>query len=266
VVRPRWSRPGYYDLDGAYLRITAPGVTLRGQGGDREAVVLDGNYLTTEIVQVVASNVTVADLTLREAYDHPIHVMPSESAATNGTLVYNVHVIDPGQQAIKVNPLVPGGPYADGGTVACSHIELTDVGRGHIRDDCYTGGIDAHASRGWTVRDNLIEGFWCASGLSEHAVHFWTASRDTTVERNVLRDNARGIGFGLLDSGTVARVWADAPCPAAGGTYVDHFGGIARNNAVSAHTGGLFASEYGSPGLGPGLLDGPVACRQSVSA
>ena len=69
--------PGHYDLDGVYLRITAPGVTLRGQGGDREAVVLDGNDLTTEIVQVVASNVTVADLTLREAWDHPIHVMPS---------------------------------------------------------------------------------------------------------------------------------------------------------------------------------------------
>jgi hypothetical protein len=76
--------PGHYDLDGAYLRIAAPGVTLRGQGGDREAVVLDGNDLTTEIVQVVASNVTVADLTLREAYDHPIHVMPSATAATDG--------------------------------------------------------------------------------------------------------------------------------------------------------------------------------------
>jgi hypothetical protein len=237
--------PGHYDLDGAYLRIAAAGVTLRGQGGDREAVVLDGNYVTTEIVQVVASNVTVADLTLREAYDHPIHVMPSASAATNGTLVYNLHVVDPGQQAIKVNPLVPGGPYADGGTVACSHIEMTDAGRQRVRDGCYTGGVDAHAARGWTVRDNVIEGFWCASGLSEHAVHFWKESRDTTVERNVLRDNARGIGFGLLASATAARAWADVPCPAAGGTYVDHFGGIARNNAVSAHAAGLFASEYG---------------------
>ena len=237
--------PGHYDLDGVYLRITAPGVTLRGQGGDREAVVLDGNYLTTEIVQVVASNVTVADLTLREAYDHPIHVMPSESAATNGTIVHNVHVVDPGQQAIKVNPLVPGGPYADGGTVACSHIEMTDAGRARVRDDCYTGGVDAHAARGWTVRDNVIEGFWCASGLAEHAVHFWKESRDTTVERNVLRDNARGIGLGMLDYGTVARAWADVPCPAAGGGYVDHFGGVARNNVVSAHASGLFASEYG---------------------
>ena len=237
--------PGHYDLDGAYLRIAAPGVTLRGQGGDRDAVVLDGNYATTEIVQVVASNVTVADLTLREAYDHPIHVMPSGAAATDGTLVYNVHVIDPGQQAIKVNPLVPGGPYADGGTVACSHLELTDAGRPQVRDSCYTGGIDVHAGRGWTVRDNRIEGFWCPSGLSEHAVHFWKESRDTVVERNVLRDDARGIGFGLLDSGSVARAWADAPCPASGGAYVDHFGGVARNNVVSAHALGLFASEYG---------------------
>lgn len=237
--------PGHYELDGASLQITAPGVTLRGQGGDREAVVLDGNYLTTEIVQVLASNVTVADLTLREAYDHPIHVMPSGSAATNGTLVYNVHVVDPGQQAIKVNPLVPGGPYADAGTVACSHIEMTAAGRAQVRDDCYTGGVDAHAARGWTVRDNVIEGFWCASGLAEHAVHFWRESRDTTVERNVFRDNARGIGFGMLDSGTVARAWADVPCPAAGGGYVDHFGGVARNNAVSALASGLLASEYG---------------------
>ncbi len=237
--------PGHYDLDGVYLRIAVPGVTLRGQGGDREAVVLDGNYLTSEIIQVVASQVTIADLTLREAYDHPIHVMPAATAATDGTLVYNVHVIDPGQQAIKVNPLVPGGPYADGGTVACSRIEMTDAGRSRVRDDCYTGGVDAHAARGWTVRDNVIEGFWCAGGLAEHAVHFWKESRDTTVERNVLRDNARGIGFGMLASGTAARAWADVPCPAAGGGYVDHFGGVARNNVVSAHASGLFASEYG---------------------
>ncbi len=66
---------GSYALDGAYLRFDTPGVTLRSASGNREAVVLDGNYLTTEIVQVVASDVTVADLTLREAYDHPLHVM-----------------------------------------------------------------------------------------------------------------------------------------------------------------------------------------------
>ena len=236
---------GTYALDGVYLRLDVPNVTLRGQSGNRDAVVLDGNYLTTEIVQVAASDVTVADLTLREAYDHPIHVMPTATSATDRTLVYNVRIVDPGQQAIKVNPLSDTGPYADAGTIACSRIELTDAGRPHVRDSCYTGGVDAHAALGWTVRDNVVEGFWCETGLSEHAIHFWRNARDTRVERNFLRNNARAIGFGLAESGTPRRTYADAPCPSAGGAYVDHYGGTAVNNFVSADDPDLFASEYG---------------------
>ena len=236
---------GTYALDGSFLRLDVPNVTLRGQSGLRDAVVLDGNYLTTEIVQVAASGVTIADLTLREAWDHPIHVMPTETSATLATLIYNVRVVDPGQQAIKINPLSDTGPYVDGGTIACSRLELTDAGRPHVRDNCYTGGVDAHAAVGWTVRDNVIEGFWCDAGLSEHAIHFWRNARDTRVERNVLRNNARAIGFGLLESGTPRRTYADAPCPSAGGAYVDHYGGTAENNFVSADDPDLFASEYG---------------------
>jgi len=71
---------GVYNLNGVYLRIDTPNVTLRSASGNREAVILDGNYITTEIIQIVASNVTIADLTLREAYDHPIHVMSTSSA------------------------------------------------------------------------------------------------------------------------------------------------------------------------------------------
>src|SRR3972149_5118146 len=96
---------GTYPLDGAYLRIDVPGVVLRSASGNREAVVLDGNYLTTEIIQIVASGVTIADLTLREAYNHPVHSMSSESLDTNDTFLYNLHIIDPGEQAVKVNPV-----------------------------------------------------------------------------------------------------------------------------------------------------------------
>lgn len=234
---------GYYNLDGVYLRIDKPGVTLRSESGNREAVILDGNYLTTEIIQIVASQVTVADLTLREAYYHPIHVMSSEAGDTRNTLLYNLHIIDPGEQAIKINPAFEG-VYTDDGIVACSHIELTSAGRSQIRNNCYTGGVDAHQSRNWVVRDNRIEGFWCAEGLSEHAVHFWRGSRDTLVERNVLRNNARGVGLGLVTSGS-GRTYSDYPCPAAGGAYVDHYGGVVRNNFISAHESGLFNSEYG---------------------
>jgi hypothetical protein len=234
---------GEYDLNGAYLWIDTPNVTLRSASGNREAVVLNGNYATTEIVSVAASNITIADLTLREAYNHPIHVMSSDHGDTLDTLIYNVHVIDPGQQAIKINPAA-AGYYTDDGVIACSHIELTDAGRAQVRDNCYTGGVDAHQSWGWTIRDNLIEGFWCDSGLSEHGIHLWVKSRGTLVERNLLRDNARGIGFGLVADGD-GRVYSDDPCPAAGGAYVDHYEGIIRNNAIFASRGELFASESG---------------------
>ena len=235
---------GTYNLDGVYLWVDTPGVTLRSASGDRDAVILDGNYLTGELIAVAASGVTIADLTLREAVWHPIHVMSTSGADTLDTLIYNVHIVDPGQQAIKINP-VDTAHFPDHGTIACSHIELTDAGRievWNINGSCYTGGVDAHRARDWTIRDNLIEGFWCTDGLSEHAVHLWRGCRDTVVERNVVRENARGIGFGLVSSGD-ARTYSDDPCP--GAAYVGHYGGIIRNNVVFAASAGLFDSVAG---------------------
>lgn len=197
--------------DGDYLRIDVPNVTIRAKSGNREAVIIDGNYNATELIQIVASNVTIADLTLREAYYHPIHVMTGGGSDTENTLIYNVHIVDPGEQAIKINPGAEGDLLTNG-EVACSRIELTGTGRPHIRNSCYTGGIDGHHSFGWHIRDNFIRGFWCGTGLSEHGIHIWGDSGNTLVERNTLVDNARGIGFGLGSSG--------------------HTGGIIRNNMV----------------------------------
>jgi hypothetical protein len=238
---------GTYVLDGVYLRFTTPHVTLRGASGNRESVVLDGDYVTGEIIQIVASHVTIADLTLREAYYHPIHVTSSDSADTTDPLIYNVHIVDPGEQAIKINPYTGENAryFPDRGVIACSYIELTPAGRSYIRNNCYTGGVDAHQARDWVIRDNTITGFWCPSGLSEHGIHLWRASRDTLVTRNELRNNARGIGFGLASDGDGIRTYPDAPCPSAEGGYVDHYGGIIRNNFVFASDDALFASEYG---------------------
>ncbi len=238
---------GTYNLNGVYLRFDTPNVTLRSASDNREAVILDGNYVTTEIIQIVASNITIANLTLQKAYNHPVHVMSTSGSDTLNTLIYNLHIIDPGQQAIKINPYTGqnAAHFTDDGVIACSHIELTDAGRSHIRDNCYTGGIDAHQSRNWVIRDNLIEGFWCSSGLSEHGIHLWRSCRDTVVERNQLNNNARGIGFGLAESGSGIRTYADTPCPSAGGGYVDHYGGVIRNNFVFANNSGLFASPDG---------------------
>ncbi len=220
---------GTYLLNGQYLRIAVSGVTVRSQSGRRERVILDGNYQTTEIFQIVASNTTIADLTLKRALDHPVHVMGGGSGDVVNTLIKNVHIIDPGEQAIKINP--SGAFAAHSGTIQGSLIELTDTGRTFVENDtsngypCYTGGIDAHGAEGWTVRDNEIRGFWCSTGLSEHGVHFWSDSSDTLVERNLIVDCDRGIGFGLGSSG--------------------HSGGIIRNNMIFHGVG----HRYGDVGI-----------------
>ncbi len=240
---------GSYDMarlarQGRYLWFGTPGVTLRSASGNRDAVVLDGAYEGAQIISIAASNVTVADLTIRRPRTHAVHVFSTDTNETRGTRVYNVHIVDSGQQAIKINPHGARRHFADAGLVACSKIELTDHGRPkvwEINGSCYTGGIDAHQAKGWTVRDTVLSGFWCPRGLSEHAIHFWKGSRDTLVERNRMLDNARGIGFGLQQSGE-SRTYADRPCPRARG-HVGHYGGIIRNNVILVDDGRLFASQ-----------------------
>ncbi len=239
---------GTYQLgqNGYYLWFDTPDVTLRSKSGNREAVILDDNYSASEIITVLATGVTIADLSIRRARTHPIHVTASSEADTLKTLIYNVHISDPGQQAIKINANGAKTHFADQGEIACSQIDLSDAGRAkvlEINGSCYTGGVDGHRAQGWSIHDNRIEGFWCTQGLSEHAVHFWTGSRDTLVERNVLIDNARGVGFGLLASGS-ARTYPDNPCPQAVG-YVDHYTGLIRNNFVFAGRSQLFNSGSG---------------------
>jgi len=221
--------PGTYNLNGSQLMFRRANVTLRSSTGNRDDVILDGNlhngrYVSSEIISIFASNITIADLTIQRAYSHPIHITPPPGTNITGALLHNLHVLDPGEQAIKINA-TDATNHVDNGVIRCSVIELTDAGRPLVRKDflpCYTGGIDAHRSRNWRVSDNTIQGFWCAAGLSEHGIHFWNDSRDTIVERNHILNNARGIGFGLGGSG--------------------HSNGIIRNNFVMANDPRLFAS------------------------
>ena len=150
------------------------------------------------------------------------------------------HGVDGGEQFIKIN--TGGGQFADNGVIRCSSFELTDIGRTFIRNNCYTGGIDMHQGRGWQISLNTFSGFWCDSGLSEHAIHAWNGSRDTLIDRNTIINSARGIGLGL-GSSVDGRTYDDAPC--GGGPDIGHYGGAITNNFVVASDPRLFASGSG---------------------
>jgi hypothetical protein len=233
---------GTYRL-GSTLIVSSPGLTIRSLSGRPEAVVLDGNYATGDLVAVAASDVTIAEMTLTRTSYHLVHVVPRDAGPTiRRARLYRLRLVDGAQQFVKVNPNAARSAFADAGRVECSSFRLTDRGRPHIPSNflpCYTGGIDAHGARGWVVRLNRFEDLRCADGLAEHAVHFWTGSRDTLVERNTIVDCARGIGFGLGESTDWARTYQDA----AREGYVGHYGGIIRNNVVIA----------GRPGMDTGI-------------
>jgi len=224
---------GTYPLGGASLRFRTPGVTLRG--ANPRNVILDGEYRTAEAVVISASDVTIAELTITRAIDHPVHVYP-ESTDVKNTRLYGLRIFDGGEQFVKVNPNAGRTSFVDGGRLECSFLQLTEAGRPMVETlggtSCYTGGIDVHAGRGWVVRQNRFQDIHCRTGkLAEHAIHFWTGSRDTVVENNTIVNCARGIGLGLVASGD-GRAYPDDPYPGRG--YIGHYDGIIRNNVIFA--------------------------------
>ncbi|RDV37169.1 hypothetical protein DV096_14390 [Bradymonadaceae bacterium TMQ3] len=255
------------------LHVRAEGVTLRSANNDAESVVIDGGYNVNSLLLIQASEVTVAHLTLTRALHHPIHVSPGGGDAPEtitGTRIYGVRIVDGAQQFIKINPNGARSAFVDDGLVACSYFELTDAGRPRVDRSgtgCYTGGVDAHAARGWVVRDNHFKDIYCAGeGLAEHAVHFWSASRDTVVERNLIENCARGVGFGLLQSGG-DRAYADDPYPQVSG-YMGHIDGVVRNNVIVADidyydTGIELAQAHGARVIHNTIFDADAANRFS---
>jgi hypothetical protein len=164
-------------------------------------VVIDGAYGANELLQVSASGITVAEVTLTRARDHLVHAFPPERRGSVERLrLYRVRLVDSGEQFVKANQNVSRTGRVVRSSVECSSFRMTARGRRNIERafGCYTGGIDAHGARRWHVRRNRFQGIYCEDGeVAEHAIHFWRRASRTLVENNLIVNCARGIGFGL---------------------------------------------------------------------
>lgn len=235
---------------GVVMNFSKPGVTLISASRDASKVIIDGGaHVPAEIVQISASNVTIAHVTIANARDHLVHLYPGAGADLHGNVLYGLVLVDAGQQFVKSNTDKSNAEFGtahfvDDVTVACSTFTMTAAGRAYVPMNpdnasypCYTGGIDAHAARGWLVRRNRFEGIYCdVASLAEHAIHFWQTGRDQVIEQNVLINNARGIGLGLGDgTGLIERPYADNPhVTDKVGIYAGNYDGVIRNNFVYA--------------------------------
>jgi hypothetical protein len=189
-----------------YMHVVNDGIAIRGETGNRDQVILDFGGMETGHfgVLVEADDVTIADLTIRNARDHGISIQ-----GTDRPTLYNLHIQDIGDQLVKVNP---AGDGSEDGLLACSRLEYTTTA-----PDDYTNGISAHQAQRWIVRDNEWHRIRTPGNSPVPAILFWSGSSDTVVERNLLVDCYQGVAFGNASHGSA-----------------DHSGGIVRNNVIYA--------------------------------
>jgi hypothetical protein len=189
-----------------FVHIVNSSISIRGATGDRADVILDFGGMTSGHfgILVEADDVTIADLTIRNAADHGVSIQ-----GVDRPVLYNLHIQDIGDQLVKVNP---AGNGSEDGLLACSRLEYTTAAPNE-----YTNGISAHQAHRWVVRDNQWFRIRTPGNTPVPTILFWSGSTDTIVERNLLVDCYQGIAFGNASHGEG-----------------DHIGGIVRNNMIYA--------------------------------
>ncbi len=202
---------GAYAIPAAHyaVQITAS-ITVRGASGDRDAVVISGAGYSVpgEGLMVMAPDVSIASLTVRDVRNHAISVKGELGA--EAPRIYDVHLVDIGTQHVKATATTHDG------VVACSRLGWT--GSGATGD--YIDAVDVHGGIDWTVSDNVVYNHWgdgtgcevdedCGTYASGGgpAILFWNGSAGTVVERNLILDAFRGIalGFGTAHPGGAVR-------------------------------------------------------------
>jgi Right handed beta helix region len=225
-------RPGSYRLTNT-LQIagTLTNVGIRGDSPDRDRVVLVGSGVNDDTIQFgiwTGGNirgVTIANLTIRDVYYHPIILNPG----THAPLIHNVHLINAGQQFIKGNQTAEAGGVDDG-VVEYSVIEYETTSK-----DNYTNGIDIHRGANWIIRHNLFRNIRPPAGqLAGPAILMWNRSSNTLTEGNTFINCQRDIAYGLN---------VRAPH--------DHTGGIIRNNFIYRD------ASFAGGDVGIGVSDSP---------
>ena len=195
--------------------ITASNVVFRSVSGNRDGVILTGGGMvpsssTENGFLIAGNNVTIADLTIRDVGNHGIQV------SGHNLYVHNVRIQNTYEQMIKGST---SATSIDDAIIQCSLFEYT----AGVGPNWYIGGLDIHKGKNWMVKDNVFKDISSPSGsIAEHAIHFWDNSLDNTVERNLIFNCDRGIGFGLADNGN------------------QNDGGIIRNNMIYNDGVGLF--------------------------
>jgi len=194
---------GHYVLP-RRLDIRTDNVTLRGESGQRERVVLDGgpNNLGELLAVHGCSGVTIADLTVQNVRWNGIKL--DTDSGVHRVTIYNciIHnVWQRGVKGVRVPKTIPrpmecrvqyclfyndrAKSYAD------DPADTPENFRGN-----YIGGIDVMFPQGWVISDNVFYGIQGRTRAGRGAIFLWHEAEKCIVERNVIVDCDVGIAIG----------------------------------------------------------------------
>lgn len=211
---------GIYRIQNTWaLQVRTNNVTIKGQTGVRENVVIQGRGMNADSHHgfwVNADHVTIQDMTIQDVRNHCIQT----HVDADYLRVQNCILRDAGEQMLKVPRDDSVDSPSEGGLVQDCLFEYSQG----IGPRYYIGGIDCHYAKDWIVRRNVFRDISSPEQVvAEHAIHFWNASENTLCENNLIMNCDRGIGYGLSNS--------------------SHKNGIIRNNIIfhDESPGGGFA-------------------------
>ena len=245
--------------DGTYtvadtLNVTAPHITITSQSGKREAVIIQGDAMSATakvgvLIRAAASYFQISNVTLQRTGYHLLQVAGESNA--DYAVVHNVIFRDAYQQMLKVS--IDQSNYAITGDHGLVEDSLFEYSAG-VGPEYYIGGIDAHGAKDWIVRNNTFRSIISPSQeTAEFAIHFWNQSGNALIEKNLIVNCDRGIGFGLDDRGNIAGIirnnviyhTANAGAFADVGIYIDQSPGAQiYNNTVYMDNGYPHSIEY----------------------
>jgi len=197
---------GHYMMP-RYFALKTDDVTLRGESGDRDRVVLDGaESRHGELVGITAcSGVTIADLTIQNIKWNGFKLNSNRNVQR--ATIYNCVIHNIWQRGIKgvavpeknreeVRPKDCRVQYCLFYNDRAKRYEDDPADRpGRFGGD-YIGGMDIMYATNWTISDNVFIGIQGRTRSARGAIFLWHDSRDCVVERNIIIDCDSGICLG----------------------------------------------------------------------
>ncbi|HOP78500.1 MAG TPA: right-handed parallel beta-helix repeat-containing protein [Thermogutta sp.] len=194
---------GHYVLP-RRLDIHTDRVTLRGESGRRELVVLDGGpHQLGELLAIrQCSGVTIADLTVQNVRWNGIKLDTDSGVhqvTIHNCIIHNVW--QRGVKGVRIPKTIPrprdcriqwclfyndrAKSYAD------DPADTPENFRGN-----YIGGIDVMFPQNWVISDNVFYGIQGRTRSGRGAIFLWHEAENCIVERNVIVDCDVGIALG----------------------------------------------------------------------